>query len=80
MKTALDCTDAQADMSLHWANIPRCTFCCGQVFSMFGIFITYPLYTNGLFFLVCYNKFVIVHSILSRVSGYNFQKILYSFV
>ena len=37
------------------------------------------LYTNEFFLLVCYNKLGIVHCAYLGVSGYNFQKILYSF-
>ena len=39
-----------------------------------------PLYTNGFILLVWYNKLGIVHCTYLGVSGYNFQKILYSFV
>ena len=33
-----------------------------------------PLYTNGLFLLVCYNKLGIVHCTYLGVSGYNCKK------
>ena len=39
-----------------------------------------PLYTNGFILLVSYNKLEIVHCTYLGVSGYNFPKILYSFV
>ena len=39
-----------------------------------------PLYTNGFFLLVWYNKFGIVHCTYLKVSAYNFLKILYFFV
>ena len=37
-----------------------------------------PLYTNDFFLLVWYNKLGLVHCTYLGVSGYNFQKILYS--
>ena len=39
-----------------------------------------PLYSNGFFLLIWYNKLGIVHCTYIGVSGYNFPKILYSFV
>ena len=39
-----------------------------------------PLYTNGFFLLVLNYKIGIVHCTYLGVSGYNFRKILYSFV
>ena len=39
-----------------------------------------PLYTNEFFLLVSYNKLGIVHCTCLGVSGYTFQKLLYSFV
>ena len=37
---------------------------------------TNPLYTNGFFLLVWYNKLGIIHCTYLGVSGYNFQKII----
>ena len=38
-----------------------------------------PLYTNGIFLLVWYNKLGIAHCTYLGVSGYSFHKILHSF-